>query len=77
MKRQIERIVYTILMNVRFATSKDKKAVLALMDELGEEINRARGYSPHNTEATRVGGSMFDEIISRRDTMIFVKDVSV
>lgn len=44
------------------------------MDELGEEINQKRGYSPHNAEASKVGGKMFDEVVSRTDTMIFVAE---
>ena len=59
-------------MNIRFATTADKPRVLALMDELGEEINRTRGFSPRNAEATKVGGTMFDEMVTRKDTMIFV-----
>ncbi len=44
------------------------------MDELGEEINQKRGYSPHNIEASKVGGTMFDEVVARKDTMIFVAE---
>lgn len=61
-------------MTVRLATPKDKMAVLSLMDELGEEINKKRGYSPHNAEASRVGGGMFDEVVRRKDTTIFVAE---
>lgn len=61
-------------MTIRFATEKDKVQVLALMDELGEEINLRRGYSPHNAEASKVGGKLFDEVVSRSDTMIFVAE---
>lgn len=61
-------------MNIRFATASDKSHVLALMDELGEEINLKRGFSPHNTESSRVGGVMFDEVVSNKDTMIFVAE---
>lgn len=61
-------------MTIRFATANDKLGVLALMDELGEEINLRRGYSPHNAEASRVGSGMFDEVISRSDAMIFIAE---
>ncbi|MEK7532948.1 MAG: GNAT family N-acetyltransferase [Patescibacteria group bacterium] len=61
-------------MNIRFASMKDKSYVLALMDELGEEINMKRGFSPHNAEASMVGGMMFEDVVSRKDTMIFVAD---
>lgn len=44
------------------------------MDELGEEINQKRGYSPHNAEASKVGGKMFDEVVARTDTMIFLAE---
>lgn len=37
-------------MKTRFATKDDKKSVLKLFDELGEEVNRIMGYSPHNAE---------------------------
>jgi len=50
----------------------DKKSVLRLLDELGEEVNKKMGYSPHNAEAQKVGGPIFDEIILRKDTLIFV-----
>ena len=45
---------------------KDKSYVLALMDELGEEINMKRGFSPHNAEASMVGGMMFEDVVSRK-----------
>lgn len=61
-------------MNIRFATKKDKEKVLALLDELGEEVNKKMGYSPHNAEAQKVGGPIFDEIVSRKDTLIFVAE---
>lgn len=61
-------------MNVRFANKRDKQQVLGLLDELGEEINLKRGYSPHNAEASKVGGAMFDEILSRPDTLIFIAE---
>lgn len=61
-------------MNIRFATNKDKVAVLKLLDELGKEVNKRRGYSPHNVEAQKLGGPIFDEIISRKDALIFVAE---
>lgn len=61
-------------MNIRFATRNDKEQVLKLLDELGEEVNKRMGYSPHNEEAQKVGGPIFEEIISRKDTLIFVAD---
>lgn len=66
--------VYTGVMHIRMARAADKEQVLVLMDELGEEINLRRGYSPHNAEASKVGLSMFDEVIRRPDTMIFVAE---
>ena len=59
-------------MLVRRATIEDKESILSLLDEIGEEINRTRGYSPHNAEASRVGGAMVEEVLARKDTMIFV-----
>ncbi len=52
----------------------DKKQVLALMDEMGEEINKKRGYDTGNVMAVNVGGPVFDEIIRRDDTHIFVAE---
>ncbi|MBI5123247.1 GNAT family N-acetyltransferase [Candidatus Roizmanbacteria bacterium] len=60
--------------DIRLAKSEDKKAVLKLLDELGEEVNRKSDYSPQNTEAQKVGGPIFDEIISRKDTFIFLAE---
>jgi len=64
-------------MNIRFADKKDKGKVLMLLDELGEEVNKKMGHSPHNAEAQKVGGPIFDEIVSRKDTLIFVVEESV
>lgn len=61
-------------MLIRFATSDDKATVLALLDELGEEIDRKAGYSPRNAEARAVGAPLFDEVVSRKDTLVFVAD---
>ncbi len=59
-------------MLIRLALAKDKKQVLRLLDELGEEVNKKVGYSPHNAEAQRVGGPIFDEIIKRKDALILL-----
>ncbi len=61
-------------MTIRFATSEDKDSVLRLLDELGEELNKMMGHSPHNAEAQEVGGQVFDEIMSRKDTLIFIAE---
>lgn len=61
-------------MQIRRATRHDREAVLSLLDELGEEVNGFRGYDQHNAEASKVGGAMFEEVVSRRDTMIFVAE---
>lgn len=58
--------------DVRFAGSADKQDVLRLLDEIGEEINRTAGYSPRNVEAQAVGGAIFDAVVQREDTMIFL-----
>ena len=52
-------------MNVRFATLNDKVQVLALFDEFSSMLKATDIPS-------KVGGTMFDEIISRDDTKIFV-----
>lgn len=61
-------------MNIRIATQVDKSKVLSLLNELGEEVNRLQGFSPHNAEAKEVGGPIFDEVIKRKDIMIFVAE---
>jgi ribosomal protein S18 acetylase RimI-like enzyme len=61
-------------MLIRLATTDDKAKVLALLDELGEEINKKDGPSPRNAEAQAVGAPLFDEVVSRKDTLIFVAD---
>ncbi len=48
-------------MQIRLAAKPDKGSVLKLLDELGEEVNKKMGYSPHNAEAQKVGGNIFDE----------------
>ncbi|OGK29904.1 hypothetical protein A3G67_00420 [Candidatus Roizmanbacteria bacterium RIFCSPLOWO2_12_FULL_40_12] len=59
-------------MKIRLAVKEDKENVLRLLDELGEEVNKRMGYSPHNAEAQKVGGVIFDEILFRKDTLIFL-----
>ncbi|MGI8420057.1 MAG: GNAT family N-acetyltransferase [Candidatus Levyibacteriota bacterium] len=61
-------------MKIRLAQPTDTEAVLKLLDEIGEENNKKVGYSPHNTEAQKVGGPIYEEILSRKDTMIFVAE---
>lgn len=61
-------------MLVRFATKDDKEQILKLLDELGEEINQQKGFSIQNIEAQRKGGRIVDEILSRKDTLLFVAD---
>lgn len=61
-------------MRVRLAALRDKAKVLRLLDELGEEVNEKLGYSSHNTEAQKLGGPMFEEIVQRKDTRIFVAE---
>lgn len=54
-------------MNTRFATAKDKVNIINLFNEFGSLINAADIPS-------KVGGEIFDEIISRNDTKIFVME---
>ena len=61
-------------MEIRLAIKEDKDNVLKLLDELGEEVNKRMGYSPHNAKAQKVGGAIFDEIVSRKDTLIFLAE---
>ncbi len=52
-------------MNVRFATAKDKAEILNLFDEFGVLIYAKEIPS-------KVGAAIFDEVIGRNDTKIFV-----
>jgi len=59
-------------MEIRFAKLEDEEEVLALLDKLGQELNEKSVYSIHNTEAEKIGGPIFREIIARPDTHIFL-----
>ncbi|MBI4163116.1 MAG: GNAT family N-acetyltransferase [Candidatus Aenigmarchaeota archaeon] len=61
-------------MKIRFATINDKKACLKILDELGTEVKQKRGVEKISTEAQRIGGKIFNEIIKRKDTKIFVAE---
>jgi GNAT superfamily N-acetyltransferase len=54
-------------MNIRLATTVDKEKVLALFDEFSKFQNA-------KDIPSELGGYIFDEIISRKDTMIFVAE---
>ena len=58
-------------MKVRFARAADKKYVLKLLDEIGNELNKKRG-TKDSKNAQKQGGTLFDEIVGRKDTMIFL-----
>src|SRR5438034_2568904 len=54
-------------MTVRFATSQDKSQVLHLFDEFSRFVHA-------DDSSSAIGGDIFDEIISRQDTKIFVAE---
>jgi GNAT superfamily N-acetyltransferase len=54
-------------MNIRFATSKDKKQILGLLDE-------ASIFLKAKDVPSVVGGKMFDKVIKRRDIKMFVAE---
>lgn len=54
-------------MTIRLATSQDKDQVLTLFDELASLFQEKQIPS-------LVGGEIFDEVIRRKDTMIFVAE---
>lgn len=54
-------------MKIRLSTAKDKKDVLTLFDEFSTFIEAKE-------KPSLVGGDIFDEIISRNDTYIFVAE---
>lgn len=57
---------------IRLATAEDEKSVLQLLDRLGEDLNKNRGYSPTNLDAIKIGGPIFRDVVGRKDIMIFV-----
>ena len=60
-------------MKVRLAKIKDKKAVLKVLDQLGEEIKKLNpSYSFES--AQKVGGKIFEDIVRRKDCLIFVAE---
>jgi GNAT superfamily N-acetyltransferase len=61
-------------MKIRKATLKDKKQIFKLFDELTGEVNKKRGYTTYDRKSIEVGSKVFEEIIKRKDTMIFVAD---
>src|SRR5579884_1598408 len=54
-------------MAVRLATQADKEQVLGLMDEFSS-------FFKAPDIPSQVGGDIYDEIIARKDTMIFVAE---
>ena len=54
-------------MDIRVATMSDKKEVLRLLDEFGSMLKA-------KVAPSEVGESIFDEIIGRKDTKIFVAE---
>lgn len=67
-------VAIIVNMKIRLAVQDDCQQVLALLDELGEAVNCAVGEAPGNREAREKGAPIFREIISRKDTMIFVAE---
>lgn len=54
-------------MRVRLATPDDKKQILSLLDEFSK-------FFRSNDIPSQVGKEMFDEVIKRKDTKIFVAE---
>jgi GNAT superfamily N-acetyltransferase len=54
-------------MNIRLATAKDKKQALSLLDEMSKLFKA-------NDVPSQVGGAIYDEVINRNDTKIFVAE---
>lgn len=61
-------------MKVRIASSKDKKQILALLDELTKEANRVAKGPLNLNFPSKVGGNNFEEVIKRQDILIFVAE---
>jgi GNAT superfamily N-acetyltransferase len=54
-------------MIIRFATPKDKEQILKLFDEFNFLLKS-------RDRPSKIGGTMFDEVINRRDNKIFVAE---
>ncbi len=59
-------------MKIRFASKKDRQGCLKILDELGTEVNRRKGLKKISIEAQENGRPIFDEIIERKDILIFI-----
>lgn len=59
-------------MNIRFATIKDKDAVLSLLDELISEVNKKNNKTSKVTEGQKKRNKIFEELLNRTDVKIFV-----
>ncbi|EKD43096.1 MAG: hypothetical protein ACD_72C00462G0004 [uncultured bacterium] len=58
-------------METRLATIEDKQAVLNLLEELSDEVNEKIGSSTKG-DVVKIGNNIFEEIINRTDTHIFL-----
>lgn len=63
-----------MFMTIRFAKSEDRDQVLKLLDELREAVRREDGQEGDADEAQRVGSEIFEEVVSRKDTKVFVAE---
>ena len=61
-------------MNIRLATKKDKEQVLQLFDEFSTFLKQRISLLKAEDIPSQVGGKIFDEVVSRKDTMIFVAE---
>src|SRR5690349_8079825 len=61
-------------MDVRIATPSDKDQVLKLMDEMASVVYQNSPYQKPTGNPSEIGGPIYDEIMDRKDTMIFVAE---
>ncbi len=61
-------------MTIRLATQADRDAVLLLLNQLGEVINRYVHDDPNNVRAHELGQENYDRAMLRDDRKVFVAE---
>ncbi len=63
-------------MKIRFATISDRQAVLGLLDELIDEVNRCSNRPPKGVHDEKARNTLYDDLLKRQDVKIFVAEDS-
>lgn len=61
-------------MKIRFAAPSDRQAVLALLDELIDEVNRCSNRPPKGVYDDKTRAKLYDSLLKRDDVKIFVAE---